>query len=85
MWNFGSASKSLPQHQKSSTDDIVKFSDKVLSVSNLVLVDTTTAISFVGCGSKEWAKIGKTLAVLPRLITLIAENCDLADGLCIGV
>jgi hypothetical protein len=63
----------------------VKLKDKVLIFCDLVLNDNTTVVSFVGCCSKEWIKIGKKLAALPKLTTLIAENCDSGDDLCVGI
>jgi hypothetical protein len=70
----------------SPTDNnILMFNDKVVSVSDVMLIDSTTAVSFISCRSKEWREIGKRLAALPRLNTLTAENCDSADNLCIGI
>jgi hypothetical protein len=63
----------------------MKFSDKVIDVPDLTLIGSATAVSFVGCRSKEWTQIGKRLATLPRFFTLIVENCDSADSLCAGV
>jgi hypothetical protein len=69
MWNFG----------------ILKFSDKVITVSDLISVDSTAAVSFAGCSSKEWGDVGKRLATLPRLTILTAEDCDSLNSLCTGV
>jgi hypothetical protein len=65
---------------------LMEFRDRAITVSDLASVSSTvTAVSFVGCRSKEWRQIGETLAALPQLKTLSAEHCDFEDSLCAGV
>jgi hypothetical protein len=52
------------QFYQSPTDSVLKFSNKVVIVSDLILANITTVILFVGCHSKEWTDIGKRLAAL---------------------
>jgi hypothetical protein len=49
----------------------MEFRNCSLLASDLVTISSTiTAVSFVGCRSEEWAKIGMRLATLKQLKTL---------------
>jgi hypothetical protein len=61
----------------------IEFRDRTLVASDLSIVSSTvTSVSFIGCQSKEWVKIGQRLAALPQVKTLCVEHCDSADDLC---
>jgi hypothetical protein len=51
----------------------VEFRDRTVTVFDLMIVSSTvTAISFIGCQSKEWVEIGHRLAAMPQLKELSA-------------
>jgi hypothetical protein len=44
----------------------IEFRDQTIATSDLTIdFSTFTAVSFVGCQSKEWFEIGEQLATLP--------------------
>jgi hypothetical protein len=65
-------STSTQQPQKSPTDSIVMFNNKLISISDVISINSATAVSFIGCRSKEWTEIGQRLASVSGLSMLTA-------------